>query len=55
MEYSFDVCHLVVFLSDDKKGCALIVMPDKKKLLEINWIGCEARNICNRLSNVKKP
>lgn len=33
MEYSFDVCHLFgkVFLSDDKKGCALIVLPDKKK------------------------
>ncbi len=33
MEYSFDVCYLFgkVFLSDDKKGCALIVMPDKKK------------------------
>ena len=33
MEYSFDVCHLYgdVFLTGDKKGCALIVMPDKKK------------------------
>ena len=33
MGYSYDVCHLFgeVFLSDDKKGCALIVMPDKKK------------------------
>ena len=33
MEYSFDVCYLFgdVFLSEDKKGCALIVTPDKKK------------------------
>ena len=33
MEYSFDVCHLFgeVFLSDDKNGCALILLPDKKK------------------------
>jgi hypothetical protein len=33
MEYSFDICyrHGDVFLSDDKKGCALVVMPDKKK------------------------
>ncbi len=29
MEYSFDVCYLFgkVFLSDDKKSCALIVLP----------------------------
>lgn len=33
MEYSFEVCYLVgdVFLSDDKKSCALITYPDKKK------------------------
>src|SRR5688572_10526326 len=33
MEYSFDVCYLFgeVFLTDDKKACALIVLPDKKK------------------------
>ena len=33
MEYSFDVCNLFgdIFLSEDKKGCALIVVPDKKK------------------------
>ena len=33
MEYSFDVCYLFgdIFLTDDRKGCALIVMPDKKK------------------------
>lgn len=33
MDYSFDVCYLFgdVFLSDDKKACALICYPDKKK------------------------
>jgi GNAT superfamily N-acetyltransferase len=33
MEYSFDVCHRFgdVFLSEDRKGCALILIPDKKK------------------------
>ena len=34
MEYSFEVCFRFgkVFLSDDKKGCALIIFPDKKKV-----------------------
>ena len=33
MAYSFDLCHSFgdVFMSDDKKGCALILLPDKKK------------------------
>lgn len=33
MEYSFDVCHSFgkVYLSDDRKGCALILLPDKKR------------------------
>ena len=46
MEYSFEICYLFgeVFLSDDKKSCALIIFPDKKKtilksiLLDINLI-----------------
>ena len=34
MAYSFDVCYLMgdVFLSDDKKACALILLPDKKTI-----------------------
>lgn len=34
MEYSFDVCNLYgnIFLTADKKGCALLILPDKKKL-----------------------
>lgn len=33
MDYSFEVCYLFgdVFLSDDKRACALILYPDKKK------------------------
>ena len=33
MRYSFDVCNLFgdIFLSDDKKGCALLIYPDKKR------------------------
>jgi hypothetical protein len=33
MDYSFEVCYLFgdVFLSDDKKACALVTYPDKKK------------------------
>lgn len=33
MAYSFEVCHAWgnVFLSDDKKGCALLLLPEKKK------------------------
>ena len=33
MEYSFEMCYSFgdVYLSDDKKACALILLPDKKK------------------------
>jgi hypothetical protein len=33
MEYSFEVCYLFgdVFITDDNKGCALILLPDKKR------------------------
>ena len=33
MDYSFEVCYMFgdVFLSDDRKACALILYPDKKK------------------------
>src|ERR1035437_422831 len=57
MEYSFDMCYFFgdVFLTDDKKGCALILLPDKKKtnlksiLLHVNLIFS-----CMGLSNLKK-
>ncbi|MES2827714.1 MAG: GNAT family N-acetyltransferase [Bacteroidota bacterium] len=33
MDYSFEVCHSFgeVFLSDDKKACALVLFPDQKR------------------------
>jgi len=33
MEYSFEICYLFgdVFFTADKKGCALVILPDKKK------------------------
>jgi GNAT superfamily N-acetyltransferase len=57
MEYSFDMCYFFgeVFLSDDKGGCALILLPDKKKtnlksiLLDIKLIIS-----CIGLSKIKK-
>jgi hypothetical protein len=57
MNYSFEVCYMFgdVFLSDDRKGCALITLPDKKKttlksiLLDVKLIFT-----CTGLSNVKK-
>lgn len=35
MDYSFEMCHRFgeVYLSDNKKGCALILYPDKKSTL----------------------
>ena len=34
MEYSFDTCFTYgeIILSDDRKGCALIIFPEKKKI-----------------------
>lgn len=57
MEYSFDVCHLFgeVFLSDDKKGCALILLPDKKKSnLKSIWLDLKLIFTCTGLANVTK-
>lgn len=57
MDYSFEVCYSYgeVFLSDDKKACALILFPDKKKttlrsiLLDLKLILS-----CVGLSNIRK-
>ena len=57
MEYSFEVCYLFgdVFLTDDKKGCALILLPDKKRT-NFKSILLDAKLIitCTGLSNVGK-
>jgi ribosomal protein S18 acetylase RimI-like enzyme len=57
MDYSFEICHDFgeVYLSDDKKACALILYPDKKKttfksvLLDIKLILS-----CVGLNNIQK-
>lgn len=57
MDYSFEICYLFgdVFLSDDKKACALVTYPDKKKT-NLKSILLDTRLIfsCVGLSNIKK-
>lgn len=66
MDYSFEVCYSFgeVFLSDDKKACALILFPDKKKttlksiLLDVKLILSSVgvsniRKALNRESKIK--
>lgn len=57
MEYSFDVCYHCgdIFLSDNKKGCALIVLPDRKKTTpkSVLWDIKLALSVIG-LSNIKK-
>jgi ribosomal protein S18 acetylase RimI-like enzyme len=57
MSYSFDLCYRYgkVFISNDRKACALIILPEKKKTtlysiyLDLNLIFC-----CIGLRNIKK-
>lgn len=57
MDYSFEVCYLFgeVLISDDKKACALIVYPDKKKT-SLKSILLDVKLIiqCVGLKNIKK-
>lgn len=57
MEYSFDICRMFgdVFLSEDKKGCALILIPDKKKTtLKSILLDAKLTFSSVGLSNIKK-
>lgn len=57
MEYSFDVCRLFgeVLLSDDKRACALIVWPEKKRIsLKSVLLDIKLMVTCIGLSNIKK-
>lgn len=57
MEYSFEVCYLFgdVFLSNDRNGCALILMPDKKKTtFETILLDAKLVFSCIGISNIKK-
>jgi ribosomal protein S18 acetylase RimI-like enzyme len=57
MDYSFEVCKLFgdVFISDDKKACALIMYPDKKKSsLKAIMLDIKLIIQCVGVGNVKK-
>lgn len=57
MDYSFEVCHLFgnVFLSNDKKACALIVYPDRKKTtLKSIWLDLRLIFQCVGIGNILK-
>ena len=57
MEYSFDICYLFgeILLSNDKKGCALILLPDKKKTtLKSAWLDVKFAITTLGLSDIKK-
>ena len=57
MDYSFEVCYMFgdVFLSDEKKACALVLYPDKKKTTLKSML-LDARLIlsCVGIRNIKK-
>jgi len=57
MDYSFEVCKLFgdVFISDDRKACALIMYPDKKKpSLKAIMLDIKLIFQCVGFKNVKK-
>ena len=57
MDYSFEVCYLFgeVFISEDKKACALIVYPDKKKAtLKSILLDFKLATQCVGIKNIKK-
>lgn len=57
LEYSFDICLLFgdIFLSEDKKACALIVFPDKKiTTLKSILLDAKLAISCMGLGNIKK-
>lgn len=57
MEYSYDVCNLFgdIFLTEDKKGCALLILPDKKKTtIKSILLDAKFALTCLGLSNIKK-
>lgn len=57
MEYSYDVCNLFgdIFLTEDKKGCALLILPDKKRTtIKSILLDAKFAFTCLGLSNIKK-
>jgi ribosomal protein S18 acetylase RimI-like enzyme len=57
MDYSFEVCKLFgdVFISDDKKACALVMYPDKKKTsLKAAILDIKLIIQCTGIRNIKR-
>lgn len=57
MDYSFEICYLSgdVFLSGDKKACALVLYPDKKKTtLKSIILDMKLIFSCIGIENIKK-
>ncbi len=57
MDYSFEMCYLFgdIFLTEDKKGCALILLPDKKKTsLKSIFLDVKLIASCIGFANFKK-
>ena len=57
MEYSYDVCNLFgdIFLTEDKKGCALLILPDKKRItIKSILLDAKFAFTCLGLSHINK-
>jgi hypothetical protein len=57
MDYSFEICYLFgdVFMSPDKKACALVLYPDKKKTtIKSILLDAKLALFCVGLSNIKR-
>lgn len=57
MDYSFEVCSMFgeVWISDDRKACALVLYPDRKRTtLKSIWLDLKLIFNCIGLSNVFK-
>lgn len=57
MQYAFDVCFMFgnVFITEDRKGCALVIFPDKKKTnLKSVWLDLKLILSSTGLRNIKK-
>src|SRR5665213_1714148 len=57
MDYSFEICSLfgAVYLSNDKKACALILFPDQKRTtLKTILLDLKLILFCVGLSGIKK-
>lgn len=57
MDYSFEVCYMFgdVYLSDDRKACALVLYPDKKKItLKSILLDIRLILLCIGIENIRK-